>query len=1045
MGVRFLEGRSLGCMLIVKSSKLARAVFLLCSLLLSTATSVSALDPHKLMPQYGHTAWRNEDGILDRPTLITQTSDGYVWVCTATALMRFDGVKFTPWIVPRGESLPRGVTYLLGARDGNLWIGASHGLSRLKENHLVDYTSQLGGAGINEMLEDHTGAVWFTRYRISDGKGPLCRVTGEGIRCYGENDGIPVKYGLGLAEDTAGNIWLGSNMLCRWAPGSSSFYFEEEMKHTGGNGVAEVAAGPSGSIWAALDAIGPNLGVRYFSGGTWASYVVPGFNSSTVLADALVMDHNHSLWIGTESQGLYRIHDGVAGHYGVTDGLSGNSVQCIYEDKGGNLWVVTNKGIDLFRDTPVVTFSADTGIIGTGIQGVLALSNGSVWVTTNGALNVIDQAGQVSRLPVGDGRPGEDLQTVFEDHAGRIWLGVADSIMIYEHGHFIDVKKSDGSASGHVGVARAFTEDVDGNVWAVLYKKGQQQRHLLRIKNRCIEQDIAMSNLPFAEYLTADRHAGIWIGSLSHKMAHYGAGPMEIVSLGSGDDTFTTHSLFVDAENAVWASTSKGLYHWMDGHLNVMDSRNGLPCSVIYSAISDNYGSLWLYTRCGLMRIQASDMAGWLKSPDSKVPVKLFDRFDGAQAGPGSMSQPRVSKSPDGRLWFANDAMVQVVDPSRSYTDVIPPPVHVEYLEADHKTYDIHSQLRLPPLQGELEINYTALSFTVPQKVRFRYMLDGHDTEWQDPGTRRQAFYNDLGPGTYRFQVVACNKDGIWNNKGASLAFSILPAWYQTVWFRLACIVAFGLLLSALHELRRRQIQYGFNMSLEARVDERTRIARELHDTLLQSFQGLLICFQRASNLLPSRPQEAKQRLELAIDQASNALTEGRDAVHELRSGGLMTIDLAQAISNLGKELLSAPMSGNSPEFRADVVGTPRNLNPPVRDEAYRLAAETLRNAIRHASARRIEMEIRYDDQHLRLRIRDDGKGIDPTVLDNDHAMGHWGLRGMRERAKVVGGTLEVWSELGSGTEVELTIPAESAYAKPLASRWSAFSRVGWS
>jgi signal transduction histidine kinase len=265
------------------------------------------------------------------------------------------------------------------------------------------------------------------------------------------------------------------------------------------------------------------------------------------------------------------------------------------------------------------------------------------------------------------------------------------------------------------------------------------------------------------------------------------------------------------------------------------------------------------------------------------------------------------------------------------------------------------------------------------------------------------------------------------------------------VWFRLACIVAFGLLLSALHELRRRQIQYGFNMSLEARVDERTRIARELHDTLLQSFQGLLICFQRASNLLPSRPQEAKQRLELAIDQASNALTEGRDAVHELRSGGLMTIDLAQAISNLGKELLSAPMSGNSPEFRADVVGTPRNLNPSVRDEAYRLAAETLRNAIRHASARRIEMEIRYDDQHLRLRIRDDGKGIDPTVLDNDHAMGHWGLRGMRERAKVVGGTLEVWSELGSGTEVELTIPAESAYAKPLASRWSAFSRVGWS
>jgi signal transduction histidine kinase len=211
----------------------------------------------------------------------------------------------------------------------------------------------------------------------------------------------------------------------------------------------------------------------------------------------------------------------------------------------------------------------------------------------------------------------------------------------------------------------------------------------------------------------------------------------------------------------------------------------------------------------------------------------------------------------------------------------------------------------------------------------------------------------------------------------------------------------------------------------------------------LQSFNGLLLRFQAVSNLLPARPDEAKQRIDCAIEQASNAITEGRDAVHKLRSGGLMNIDLAQVISNFGKELLSGPTSESFPDFRAQVEGRPRKLNPIVRDEAYRIAVEALRNAIRHAGARRIEVEIRYDEQHLRLRIRDDGKGIDPSVLGNHPALGHWGLRGMRERARLVGGSFEVWSELDFGTEVELSIPAANAYAKPSDSRWAVFSRIG--
>jgi len=321
-------------------------------------------------------------------------------------------------------------------------------------------------------------------------------------------------------------------------------------------------------------------------------------------------------------------------------------------------------------------------------------------------------------------------------------------------------------------------------------------------------------------------------------------------------------------------------------------------------------------------------------------------------------------------------------------------------------------------------------------------MLEGHDAAWQEPGTRRQAFYNDLRPGHYRFRVIACNNDGVWNQTGDVLAFSILPAYYQTTWFYALCAAGLLLLLWLLYQYRLRQLQHQFNIGLEAQVSERTRIARELHDTLLQSFNGLLLRFQTVSNLLPSRPEEAKSRIDSVIEEGSGAISEGRDAVHELRSLGLMTSDLAQSIRNFAKELLDNFPSKNLPELHVQVGGSPKDLNPVVRDEAYRFVAEALRNALRHAEAHQIEVEIRYDEEHLKLRIRDDGKGIDKDVLNKEYAPGHWGLRGMRERAKLIGANFEIWSEPGSGTEIELKIPSANAYAKPNSARWSFFSRT---
>jgi signal transduction histidine kinase/ligand-binding sensor domain-containing protein len=1012
---------------------LSRGVF--CLFVLSA--TAWAVDPHTLISQYGHTAWRIQDGFLSNPGAIAQTTDGYIWIGVLGGLVRFDGVKFTPWAAPNGQSLAdSGISYLLAGRDGSLWIGTYGGLSRLKDGKLFNYTTTPNSPGINNIIEDHAGTIWVTRYRVNDGKGSLCQVEADKLRCYGEKDGNPGKYAVGLTEDSTGNIWFGCKMLCRWASDSFSFYFKDQLKNPAGDGVQRVAAGPSGSVWAALAGTGPKLGVQYYSGGKWASYVVPGFDGATVVSDVLFVDRDHSLWVGTESHGLYRVHDGVADHYGSANGLSGDTVEYIYEDREGNLWVTTDRGVDMFRDLPVLTFSTTEGFIGSLVHSVLALSNGSVWVGNLGAVDVI-RAGRVSVIAAGHGLPGQSVQTLFQDHTGQIWLGVDNTIMTYNLGRFSAIKNSDVTHFRPLGNAKAFAEDVEGNIWALTHIDVPDQIHLLRIKDRNVKQDIPVDDVIRARYLAADRRSGIWLASAYSKFVHYRDGKAEAVT-SLANEEIGIRSLFVDSDDAISLVTAKGFYRWKDGHLSVMDSRNGLPCSALVSAIKDDHGSFWLYGRCGLLRVSASDYESWLKFPEAALSVKTFDALDGIQPG-YERGQPEVSKSADGRLWFASGDKVQMIDPSRTYTNVIPPPVYVEEVIADRKNYLPGVGLRLPPLTRDLEIDYTALSFVVPQKVRFRYKLEGRDTTWQEPGTRRQAFYSDLRPRKYRFRVIACNNDGLWNEEGATLDFSVAAAWYQTNWFRASCVVVFLVLLWGIYRLRVQQLQHQFAIGLEARVNERTRIARELHDTLLQSFQGLILRFQAGTNLLPERPVEAKQRFESAIDQAAQAVTEGRDAVQGLRSSTVETNDLAMAISALGEELAADGTIADSALFRMAVEGTPRNLHPILRDEVYRIAGETLRNAFRHAQARQIEVEIHYDAQQFRLRVRDDGKGIDPEILGEQPRPGHFGLHGMRERAKIVGGQLDVWSELDSGTEVELSIPASRAYATPSTRRswWS--------
>jgi signal transduction histidine kinase len=331
--------------------------------------------------------------------------------------------------------------------------------------------------------------------------------------------------------------------------------------------------------------------------------------------------------------------------------------------------------------------------------------------------------------------------------------------------------------------------------------------------------------------------------------------------------------------------------------------------------------------------------------------------------------------------------------------------------------------------QNIFSIEFSALSYANPGTNRYRYKLEGLDKQWNEVGSdQRIARYTTLPAGRYAFRVQGATSTGRWTEPGARLGIQILAPWWNTWWFRTSYAVAILLLVWYAYQYRLHQIRKQFSIRLKERVNERERIARDLHDTLLQSFHGLLLRFQAATNLLPERPGEAQETLAGAIDQAAQAITEGRDAVQGLRSSTVVSNDLAVAVTALGEELAGEQINRNSAVFRVEVEGSSRNLHPILRDEVYRIASEAVRNAFRHAQAQRIEVEIRYDERQLRLRVRDDGKGIDPKLLNENGRAGHYGLRGMRERAKLMTGNLAVWSELDSGTEVELSIPASRAY-----------------
>jgi signal transduction histidine kinase len=737
----------------------------------------------------------------------------------------------------------------------------------------------------------------------------------------------------------------------------------------------------------------------------------------------ILFDREGGLWITSVGGGLRRVpyphrltqekfeksSDQIES-FTAKDGLSGDFATAIYQDREGNVWVGTAKGIDRFAKgavapAPVPSKFSDTAMAPD--------KDGDVWV---GGL-----CGEVGRVHDNRWFPGATGFVTFSaatDSSGCTWWA--------------------GNVSGYREINGRFNRVAFPRPYSV----NLQPIRIALDRSRVLWLlgDFGIFARRNSQWETVDRPSGftgktpslayaagagrVWFGvqgkrDPGHKWAR-SARFFRIGWAGSG----RCLAIFARGEVA-WIAGSKGLQFFDGQHFRDITPAGGGSFGSVSGVLETSDGSLWLNSFVGIVRFAPAAVSK-LKAGATTAEYSVYDALDGL---PGATQQrqpyPTLIQAKDGKLWFGNTAGPVWIDPKDLPRNELQPPVVIRFLTANGKRYTSFTDLRLPALTRDLEIGYTALSLTIPERVRFRYQLMGSDKNWQDAGTRRQAFYTNLGPGQYRFRVLACNNDGVWNMVGATLPITIAPAWFQTNWFRAFCGCAALLLFWMLYQLRVRRLHKQFNVALEARVDERTRIARDLHDTLLQSFQALMLRLQVVNELLPEG--KAKQQLEQTLIRADQGVAEGRSAVFDLRSSTITTNDLAEAVRALGDEMATP----DSAAFSLIVEGQPRNLHPIIRDELYRIAREGVRNAFSHARAHNVEVELTYADRLLRLRIRDDGTGIPKEMLERGRP-GHYGLPGMRERARQIGAKLTVWSGAGDGTEIELSIAASVAYGASL-------------
>ncbi len=1018
-----------------------------------------SLESDLSLEQLNHKRWTVANGAPGEIVAIAQTFDGTLWVGSSAGLFRFDGIRFVPYAEPAEQPfVSKNVAVLTTTPDGALWIGFRFGgVSVLKAGRMIHYSERDGvpDGTVRSITVDLDGSI------VVAARGGLARLRGaHWSTIVIESSNPPSPYGA--LVDHEGTLWVltADRVLARPA-GESGFREMAPLAYASRSSSIPFAMAPDGSVWTS-DKNGPmRLG---------SPTVQHPSNSRLpiVLAGGVFFDRAGNMWIAGPILRRLPAHALASGgrdieqnieDFAPNEGLPGAWVHCLFQDREGNVWLGTNTGLDRFSQSNIVRVpwppkpgstipqQPETAVPSDGAPTRAPEKRDSAHRSPPFALGV-PQAIPGGLVPVaGDagtiwGATGTTLtdglllkmkdNRVVEQHAapvfssgyrdpdGSVWFGGATGLAHIQDGQISEIPLPQEAGKSEV---QAMVRDGAGALWVSVIRKG-----VFRFSNG---QWIPYGNLaalprlpPIVE--TADERGALWFGYPANRIARVDGTAVRLFDNADGLTVGTVTA--IETRHAhVWVGGEFGVAHFDGSRFTPLLIASGNAFTGISGIVETESGDLWLHGNMGIAHISHEEVEHLIQDPSHRVRYELFGYLDGLPGSPVQLRPtPSAFEGTDGRLWFNTQNGLVSMDQNRNNRNPLPPPVTIWSISSGGIQYSAFgAPVHLPVHSTSLEIDYTAGSLTIPERVLFRYKLEGLDSDWQYAGDRRTAIYTNLPPGEYRFRVIACNNDGVWNNTGASLSFTINPAFYQTKWFYALCLLAVIAALWIFYRVLVHQIRMQTRRRLEERLVERERIARDLHDTLLQGLQGLVLRFQVVANRMQGR-DPTHELMESALKRADQLVIESRNRVSNLRASGSEVATLPEAIAAEGLQLSAT----HTAEFRISFQGVPRDLHPIVREEALLIGREALANAFRHSGARHIEAEVAYSETVLTVRIRDDGKGIGADVLQAGGQAGHWGLLGMRERAAKIRAHLDIWSKVGAGTEVELRVPAEMAYQK---------------
>ncbi len=957
------------------------------------AGAVAGLPVEKLI--YGVDFWREVEGLpQSRIRAIVQARNGYLWLGTDNGVVRFNGATFTAFTVETGS-----------LKDNEIWA----------------------------LKEDDEGVLWIGTYG-----GGLTRLKDGVFKTFTTADGLPDDVVTRIDKDPAGNLWISTpSGIGRYSHGVFSSYSTVE----GGRFGPLSANSPMGVFVASASQ------VLRFSAGRFVP--VPGiFNERDGSIEQLLCARDGSLWIGFGGAVIKRWKDGKLTTY-TSSPTRTPQVTLLYEDYAGGIWAAFDQRLHklngaAFEPVMLEDDKTDLGVV----YSLHVDREGSVWagLQSNGLARI--RSRQLSTLTTREGLPNDSARSVFESRGGDVLVGTASGFVRYRGGRPNAFMELDGRRLGPV---RSFSEDPKGRVWVA------EGRNLLLLADGKLTRFPSWPGNSEIEVIYRDGHHRMWVGTDGEGLYRYtdtgfenirdrnglsgnrvralledSHGALWISSFGAGvtrysDSKFTTYGLanglpsnrvsFIheDEEGAFWFTSRGGLTRLKDSKFFSYTAASGLLVNFMYSLLDDGRGNFWFSSSQGLIKVKKAELRDFADGKIRNISPVSFGVRDGMRTRACNVgNQPAVWKTSSGTLLFSSMKGIVVVNPDRLITNRLAPPVDIESISLNKQFQSLNKDIQLVNGQGEVEIHYAALSYLAPEKVRFKYKLEGFDGDWVEAGSRRFAYYANLQPASYRFRVIAGTVDGPWNEDGATVGFTLTPHFYQTRMF-LAVLLSGALLITWLvyrfhmHEVRARY---------SAVLAERNRISQDIHDTFAQNLAGIALQLDSMTMQLEEIPPALRESIDEACNLTRYSLAEARRAVSDLRSDELEREELPQALPEVAKRLAGS----TGIRTTIQVLGTPRRLSPLSEKNILRIFQEAMANALKHAQADAIDIELNYRAEDLALRVRDNGRGFD-TDKTLSLSVGHYGLIGMHERAERIGGCLKLTSAPGEGTELSITVP----------------------